>query len=206
MDDKWFKAQQKKAGVTADEIGRELGRDRSVVSRIYTGRQRMSADQAKVFAKVLNIPLSDVLKRAGILDDQDAVTISPGYAESDVTPLNQRWTSKAAEGEAFVRLLGAEREGTAMWMVKSRAMSLGGLLPGDQLIADKNSSSRARSGDTVIAEKYDHRAGSSVLLLRRFEPPVLVSASDNPEDQRVHVVDDNIVTIKSVVIGSWRVP
>ena len=57
MDDKWFKRQQKRAGVTAEDIAEELGRDRSVVSRIYVGRQRMTLDQARVFAKVLEIPL-----------------------------------------------------------------------------------------------------------------------------------------------------
>ena len=36
MDDKWFKAQQKRVGVTADQIAAEMGRDRSAVSSIYT--------------------------------------------------------------------------------------------------------------------------------------------------------------------------
>jgi hypothetical protein len=61
-----------------------------------------------------------------------------------------------------------------------------------------------RPGDVVIAQVYD-RGGSAKTVLRRFEPPVLVAASMDPEDWRVHVVDGNNVLIRGKVVASWRI-
>ena len=58
MDDKWFKRQQKIAGVTAADIADRMGRARSNVSHILNGHQRMSLEWAKAFAEVLNVPLA----------------------------------------------------------------------------------------------------------------------------------------------------
>ncbi|MCB1349826.1 MAG: helix-turn-helix transcriptional regulator [Maritimibacter sp.] len=203
MDDKWFKAQQKRVGVTADQIAAEMGRDRSAVSSIYTGRRRMSLEWARAFAKVLDVPLEDVLSHAGVLEPEDAQRVRPGFAESDVAP----WIGKGSQAEhvkTAAASLGGARPGVDVWTVKSLAMAAGGYLPGDQLLVDTHQSERCKAGDVVIAQRYDGQNGTAETVLRRFEPPVLVAASTDPEEGRVLVVDGHNVVIRGKVVASWR--
>jgi len=203
MDDKWFKHQQKIAGVTADEIAKAMGRDRSIVSRIYTGRQKMTLEWAKAFAEVLNVSLDEVLKRAGVLDPPEARTIQPGFSDGDAAP----WLGKKGEShkvDAIAAAFGGNRPGVDVWQMNSGAMALDGLLPGDFLLIDSHQSELCRAGDVVVAQNYDWQTGSATSLIRRFEPPVLVAASSEPDSKRVLVVDGNNVVIKGKVIASWR--
>lgn len=202
MDDKWFKAQQKRAGVTAEDIAARLGRDRSVVSRIYVGRQRMSLDQAQVFADVLDVPLPEVLARAGVAAEPVTQQLAPGFAESDAAA----WLPKGPEDRRIPEIAQAfgARPGVDVWRVKAPALALAGYLPGDWLLVDTHAAERARAGDVVLAQAYDNARGTASTLLRRFEPPVLVAASTLPEDRRVHVVDGVNVVICGKVIASWR--
>lgn len=204
MDDKWFKQQQKISGITADKIAEELGRDRSLVSRIYVGRQKMTIDQAKVFASVLSVPLAEVMERAGVLDHEDAQTIAPGYANSDAAP----WTGKPADERAMretAQSLGGERDGVTVWRVTSNAMLLSGYLTDDIILVDTHMADRAKAGDVVIAQIFERNSSSAITALRRYEPPVLVASSPDPEHQRVHIVDHKNVTIMGKIVGSWRV-
>lgn len=203
MDDKWFKAQQKKVGVTADDIARRMGRTRSNVSHIYSGKQRMSLDWAQAFAEVLHVPLHDVLKHAGILEETLDRPIARGFSEGDATP----WTGKGGE-DAQVRdraaCFGGGKPGTDIWTVQSSALQFAGYLPGDFILVDTHQSERCRAGDVVIAQKYDWKTGTATTVLRRYEPPVLVASGPDPDDQRVLVVDGNQVAISGKVIASWR--
>lgn len=202
IDDKWFKAAQRRAGVTADDIAKRLGKDRSLVSRIYVGRQAMKLEEAKIFAEVLGEPLNEVLRRAGIADEPTAQVLSPGYSDSDAVI----WAPKQGEGrdiEAIASALG-KRPGVDVWRVRTSAMALQGLLPGDFLLVDTNSAERARTGDIVVAQVHDNAQGKAVTILRRFEPPVLVAASTDAEDQRIRIVDGINVVIRGKVTASWR--
>lgn len=201
MDDKWFKQQQKRAGVTAEDIAREMGRDRTAVSHIYTGRRRMSLEWAKVFARVLGVQLDDVLQHAGVIDDDEPARAALAFSESDATP----WQGRGGEAEkvaAVVRAFGGERAGVDVWTVRGNAMALGGLLPGDRMLVDTHQSERCRAGDVVIAQVYNRHTAETVL--RRYEPPVLVAASGDPAAGRVLVVDGSNVVIRGKVVASWR--
>lgn len=203
MDDKWFKAQQKKAGVTAEDIARRMGRVRSTISHIYTGRQKMSLEWAKVFAEALDVPLDEVLERAGVLEEHTAQTLRPGFSEGDAAP----WKGDSAE-ERQARMVAqafGERAGVDLWQVRSPALQFMGYMPGDMMLVDTHAAERVRAGDVVAAQVYDNAKGAAVTVLRRFEPPVLVAASPAPDDQRVHVVDGVNVVIRGKVIASWRV-
>ncbi|MGS4947405.1 helix-turn-helix transcriptional regulator [Meridianimarinicoccus sp. RP-17] len=203
MDVMWFKKQQKKAGVTTADIAKRLGRDRSVVSHIYTGRQRMSLEWAKAFAETLEVPLDEVLKRAGALDEPRARELQPGFSDSDAAVWRGQETERR-KAQSVTEALGLDRPGIDIWQVKSLAMSLQGLLPGDMMAVDQHAAEHVRAGDTVIAQRYDHTLGVAVTLLRRFEPPVLVAASVAADDRRVHVVDGNNIVIRGKIVASWR--
>jgi SOS-response transcriptional repressor LexA len=203
MDDKWFKKQQKIAGVTAEDIAARMGRDRSVVSRIYVGRQSMTLEQAIVFSEVLGRPLSEVLERAGVADATMAQQIAPGFAESDAVAWQPKGSGERAV-PTIAEAMGA-RPGVDIWRVQSGAMALQGILPGDWMLVDSHAAERVRAGDVVIAQVYDNARGVAATVLRRFEPPVLVAASPDPADFRVHVVDGSNVVLRGKVVASWRV-
>lgn len=203
MDDKWFKSRQKQVGVTAEDIAREMGRARSNVSHIYSGQQRMSLDWARAFAKVLDVPIEEVLQRAGVLEPDKAQRLAPGFAESDAAPFIGQGARKDRE-DHVTRAMGGGRPGIDLWVVKSDALVLAGYLPDDLILVDTHKSELCKAGDIVIAQIYNWQTGTAETLLRRFEPPVLVAASAAPDAQRVHVVDGQNVVIRGKVIASWR--
>lgn len=202
MDDKWFKQQQKRVGVTADDIARKMGRTRANVSHILTGRQRMSLDWAKAFAEVLQVPLATVLEKAGVTDAPTAQVITPGFSDSDAAP----WVPGpvGSEGQTVptvAQALGGGRPGVDVWRVKGKAMAQHGLLEGDYMLVDTHQAERVKPGDTVVAQVYNRTGATTVL--RTFAPPVLMSA--DPNDLQVHVVDGVNVVIRGKVVASWRV-
>ncbi len=203
IDDKWFKAQQRKVGVVTEDIARAMGRDRTAVSHIYSGRQRMSLEWAKVFADVLKQPLDEILRRAGVADEQTAQALAPGFAESDAAA----WLPAPGDEQKVKRIADAfgARPGVDVWRVRSDAMALHGLLVGDYILIDTHAAENARAGDIVIAQVYDNARGKAVTVLRRFEPPVLVAASLDPSDRRVYVVDGINVVIVGKVVARWGI-
>lgn len=204
MDDKWFKQQQKLVGKTADQIAAVLGRDRSVVSKILAGKQKMTLEWATAFAQALEVPLATVLEKAGTADLPVARQIAPGFAESDAAVwLPGPGLAEAAVVKSVAAALG-ERPGVDVWRVNGPSMALAGLLTGDLMLVDSHQAERVRAGDVVIAQVYGRHASASTVL-RRFEPPVLVAASTDPADARVHVVDGENVVIRGKVVASWRV-
>lgn len=202
MDDKWFKTQQKKAGVTAEDIARHMGRDRSVVSHILNGRQRMSLEWAQAFADVLGVSVPDVLEHAGVAPKQVTRQLQPGFSESDAAA----WIPQGADDRQVPTMAAAmgQRPGVDVWQIRSAAMSFMGYMPGDYMLVDTHAAERVRAGDVVIAQVYDNAKSTAATLLRRFEPPVLVAASPEPDDRRVYVVDGTNVVIRGKIVGSWR--
>lgn len=202
MDEKWFKTQQKRVGVTAEDIALKRGLSRVNVSHILTGRQRMSLDWAKAFAAVLQVPLDVVLEKAGVTDAPTAQRVVPGFSDSDVAV----WKPGPGMAEnAPVKSAAAvfgERPGVDVWQVQSRALALAGYLPGDYMLVDTHQAERVKPGDVVIAQVYSRTGATTVL--RKFEPPVLVAASCDPDDARVHVVDGVNVVVMGKVVASWR--
>lgn len=204
MDVMWFKKQQKRVGATAADIAERLGRHHSVVSRIYMQRQPMTLEYAKAFADVLQVPIDEVLKRAGALETHEAQPLELGFSDSDAAQYVAPSAHTQLHTKRIAQHFGGERPGVDVWQVKTSVMALQGLLVGDFIIVDTHASERVRGGETVIAQRYDHNLGAAVTMLRRFEPPVLVAASADPEDRRVHVVDGDNVVIRGKVIAAWR--
>jgi transcriptional regulator with XRE-family HTH domain len=206
MDDKWFKAQQKRAGLTSFDLAAAIGRDRSVISRIINGGQPMTLEQARIFAEMMGVPLPEMVERAGLAGRPTAQMLSPGFAESDCAA----WVPGPGIGEgtatrSIAAVLGADRPGVDIWRVRTRAMQMAGYMPDDFLLVDTHAAERVRPGDTVIAQIYNNATGTAATVLRRLDPPVLMCASADPEDAKAHVVDGVNVLVRGKVVASWRV-
>lgn len=203
MDDKWFKSQQKKVGVTAEDIAKKMGRARSNVSHILSGHQRMSLEWAKAFSEVLQQPLDVILEKAGVTDGATAQRVVPGFSGGDAAAWRPGpGLAETASIKSVATALG-ERPGVDVWRVQTRAMALAGLLEGDFMLVDTHQAERVKPGDIVIAQVYNRTGATTVL--RRYAPPVLVAASADPADAGVHVVDGVNVVVRGKVIASWRV-
>lgn len=203
MDANWFKKKQKEAGVTTADIAKIAGRDRSIVSHIYSGRQKMSLEWAEAFAEALNVPVREVLQNSMDSHRVGTNTVTIGFSEGDAAP----WSGKPNSPQGWqdiVKGLGGDKAGADVWIVSSDALVLAGYLPGDLILVDTHQSELCRPGDAVIAQVYNGQTGSATTLLRKFQPPVLVAANTNPEDQKVHIVDGENVVIRGKVIASWR--
>jgi SOS-response transcriptional repressor LexA len=205
MDYLWFRDTMKSAGVKTQDIAAAAGRDRTAVSKIINGNQSMTLDWAKAFAKVLNKDLEEVMEKAGLTDGNQPPTDTEYTPGGDVG----RWQDSAADAEAvksITRSLCGDKNSVQVWKVNSLAMSVGGYKPGDFIAVDSDLAEYCKSGDVVVAQLFDWKSSKKKTVLRRFEPPVLLADSADPDMGRVHVVDGNNVVIRGKVIASWRRP
>jgi hypothetical protein len=203
MDEKWFKEKKKLAGVTNSDIAALIGRDHTVVSKLVAGTQRMTYEWAQVFAEALDVPVSEVMEKAGLVDRVGAQMLRPGFRESDVVPLVASPGNEARAHE-IARLLAATASAVEVWVVKSRAMALAGFVQGDYVVMDKEMTGRLRRGDYVIARAHLAGLGLTATVLRRFEPPVLVPAHPEPGLSAVQIIDEVSTVILGMVVASWR--
>jgi hypothetical protein len=203
FDDKWFRDAKRKAGVTNAEIGARRGRDHTVISKLASGSQPMTADWAQVLSEALNVPLATVMEKTGMVDARGAQQLAAGFSDGDAAPyVPGPGLAEGAQVRTVAQALG-QRPGVDVWRVRGRAMMLAGLLDGDFILVDTHAADRVKPGDVVVAQVYTPRGATTVL--RRFLPPALVAASVEVQDQAVHIVDGVNVLIRGKVVASWRV-
>lgn len=204
MDATWFKKRQRQVGVTSYDLGDAIHRSRTVISRILNGYQKPTFEQAQIFAEKLDVALPEMLERLGLADPETARQLTPQNQTGDAAPWHADERSRDGPHGLIAHALGGGRPGVDIWRVRSACMALGGILIGDFILVDTHQRDTAKPGDVVIAQVYDHMAGSATTALRRLQPPVIISQSADPDDARVHVVDHNNVVIMGKVIGTWR--
>lgn len=200
MDAKFFKSRQRSHGVTNDDLAKAIGRDRTVISKIYSGTRRMRADEAQKIAWKLDIPLQDVLIRAGIFEDDGRETHRL-LGQGDAAPYDFADKDRVCPAAAA---LGSDRPGADIWTVKTTAMSLGGYYPGDLLIVDANRAESLKNGDVVIAHNYDYQNNTMQPIMRRFHGPVLYAEADPSLGIAPQVLDNARVAVIGVVSAQFR--
>jgi transcriptional regulator with XRE-family HTH domain len=206
MDENWFRARKKQAGVTDQDIADKIRRDRSVVSKIVHGGQKMSLEWARAFAEVLQVPIEEVLAQVETQDAPMSLAFdaparpSRGFSEPDATPFDGQ---PAVETDSVAKALG-KRPGVDLWLVRNGAMASAGLLPGDLMLVDTHQAERLRPGDVVVAQIYNNLRGTAQTVLRRWLPPVVVSCPGAGETQSASVVDGINVLVRGKVTASWR--
>lgn len=72
MDWAWAKNRLKEIGKTHDDLAEKLGRSRTIVTRLLASDSPIKAAQIKPLADVLEVPVSEVLHRAGFVGRQAA--------------------------------------------------------------------------------------------------------------------------------------
>ena len=95
-----------------------------------------------------------------------------------------------------------DRGNAAPWVLKSRAIEGAGYLPGDILISD--AAVLPQAGDIVCAQIYDLRSGSAETVFRLYEPPYLISASNETLLRKPLLVDNERVIVMGTVTETFR--
>lgn len=121
-----------------------------------------------------------------------------GLAEADAIPFSYDDRNDAADNlNRAVRELVKGRNGRDAWVMKSYALELAGVMPGDVMIVDMNVTPRAR--DIVCAQIYDWSGMKSETVFRLYEAPYLLTHSLRANVERPVAVDNATVIIKGVV-------
>jgi DNA-binding XRE family transcriptional regulator len=80
----WFQERLKTLGISQRQLAKRIGLDPAAVSYMLAGKRTMSMDEAKAIADIFLLPVTEVMRQAGIdvLDDIRKIPIA-GYCTSD---------------------------------------------------------------------------------------------------------------------------
>lgn len=121
-----------------------------------------------------------------------------GLAEADASPFRYEDLNDTADNlNRAVRELVKGRNGRDAWVMKSYALELAGVMPGDVLIVDMNLTPKPR--DIVCAQIYDWSGMKSETVFRLYEAPYLLTHSMRNNTEKPVAVDNSSVIIKGVV-------
>ncbi len=86
MDWAWAKTRLKEIGKTHDDLADKFGRSRTIVTRLLASHSPIKAAHIRPLAEVLEVPVSEVLHRAGFVGRQAADIMSSieGFPQLDV--------------------------------------------------------------------------------------------------------------------------
>lgn len=123
-----------------------------------------------------------------------------GFAEAEATPYVGAGNGNGLNPAIQALLMG--KNTADPWVLRSRALETMGYRIGDVLIVDL--AIAPKPGDVVCAQIYDWNKGHAETLFRLYQPPCLVAATSDEKLLRPFIVDDQAVTIKGVVVASFR--
>lgn len=198
MDTVWFKQRMKDLKVTQEDLAIAIGRDRSVISRVLSGNQRIQLEWTKPFADKLEVSEAAILQHAGIaFSDAGSAEVVPNmvlvgdvqagaWKEAVEYPLDDRVSYPVYTGE---------QPGTNkmfLLRVKGDSMNQSNAPDGTLLICmkflDFLNYRDPKSGDKVIVHRSDNHglieATAKELEIRENGEHWLWPRSDNPEYQQ----------------------
>lgn len=75
IDTKWFRDRLADAGISQRQLSRKLGLDQSAISLTFSGKRRMKFEEAAGIARLLSLPVSEILRNAGVPIDEGEKTV-----------------------------------------------------------------------------------------------------------------------------------
>lgn len=108
INTRWFNAVLHERGISQRELCRRLGLDSSAMSLTFRGKRQMKMTEAVDIARLLGVPLTDVLENAGIKLDSAGARLAPVVGHMD------------SEGEAHIA-----------WKARGERVSVPAELPDD---------------------------------------------------------------------------
>lgn len=187
----WLAFIRQVKGWSDADIARQTGRNASTLSKFLNDPENAAQLSARTVALIE--------QASGIPAYQSENVVKPrGLAEVESTPYEAEQVT-AIDGA--VRALKGERNAVDPWILRSRSLEAAGYIPGDILMVDLNA--RPSPGDVVCAQVYD-RTGKAETIFRLYEHPFLVAASLDAALLKPHLIDNDRVVVRGVVIASFR--
>ncbi|MBB3590561.1 transcriptional regulator with XRE-family HTH domain [Rhizobium sp. BK529] len=117
IDGDWFHRQLEGKGQSLRALARHLGKDASAVSRTFSGKRRMTMEEAAEIAAFLGVSVTDVMHHAGITADREGlgprIPLSATIGEDgEVRPLPESQPLPQAVLDRALPAIGASRHHT----------------------------------------------------------------------------------------------
>lgn len=192
----WISAVAAYLNLSLSDLAVKAGLSPSTVTRYMndgSGKLTITARSLDAIAQYAGVPKHVMPGQQGI----------PGLGESEAVPYRAFGGDKLPDWViAAIEAHKGNRNGIEPWIMKSWALDLLGVIPGDVLMIDQNR--RPKSGDIVCAQLTDLATGRTETVFRRYEPPMLMTHSAKLGPARAEAVDDNRVIIMGVETGMIR--
>lgn len=191
----WLHNLQTVTGKPLTRIAKEIKVSPSTLTRpVSEGEHGTSTLHARTIAKIVaHTGVEPPKTIAGSITHRSPI----GLGE-DVIPFTPDEADPIA---AAVAALIGTRNGIAAFVLRTRALELGGYIPGDVVLVDRNGT--PQPGDVVMAEIHDwQRVGARLVLrvLERASPIDLLMPKSLDPNLSPIVVDNDRVAIKGVVL------
>jgi transcriptional regulator with XRE-family HTH domain len=180
-----------KTGWSQTDLAHRSGLDPSTLSRFLTKTRDGRALRVSTVQRIARV--------TGIAFGEKSPAEENSLAESEAAPYNY---STANELDGAIRALCKNRENTDAWILKSRALENAGYRVDDVLIVGLGQPPFA--GDVVCAQIYNWSTGEAETIFRIYQPPALISSSNDPETQKPFLLSDSAVNVKGIVLHSIR--
>ncbi len=178
-----------KTGWSQTDLANRAGLDPSTLSRFLTKGRDGHALRASTIARIA--------KASGVRFGKDP-TIQ-GLSDREAEPFE--FDSFDSRTAAIKVLCGSDQNIDA-WTLNSRALENIGYKPGDVLLVSLNET--PHTGDIVCAQIYDWSKDQAETIFRLYQPPALLSASNDMSLLTPYVLGDSAVIIKGVVMHALR--
>lgn len=176
----WLEEVLTKTGLSINQLAEKAKIDPSTIYKFQSGDSEQLRDRTLLrLAQVAQSPPPEVPG----LSDGDAVQ----FDYSNMPDLSEM----PGEGRYFPL------------KITSTAVEKAGIAPGDILIFD--SKATPETGDIVCAQVIDYRLGTGDTLIRYYDKPYLLARTDDPQQLRPMIVDDDRVQIRGVLVKQIRV-
>lgn len=185
----WVKAVQAHLGVSLTELARRARIAPSTIQRPINDPQWDGMLSGRTLAAIGD---------AAGLKPLEFPARMRGMAEAEAEPYVHEARPDAADNvERAVRELCRGRNGRDPWVMRSYALEMAGILPGDVMILDMNLAPQPR--DVVCAQIYDWSGMKAETIFRLYQPPFLLTHSMRAGPDKPITVDNQSVVIKGVV-------
>ncbi len=180
-----------KTGWTQTDLANRAGIDPSTLSRFLTKGRDGHALRAHTIQRIANA--------SGLVPGKVQLPPTAGFSEDEAMPYI--FATEDARTLA-IRTLCSERPNIDAWTLKSNALDGLGYRSGDVLLVSLNETPHA--GDIVCAQIYDWTKSKAETVFRLFQPPVLLAATSDTALLKPHLITDNNVVVKGVVLHMLR--
>lgn len=183
------------SGLSDRAVGEKIGRSSDFVRGIFRDPNRVpNAEDTAAIGRLTGASLTWIITGEG-----DETSRPAGFAENEATPYD------AGEGreKAIITAFTTGRNAVVPWRLDGGALAGLGWHAGDIMFIDL-ARTTPKPGEIVVAQFYDFAQETARTLVRRYAPPLLVTAPRDPADMQTTPISDSAVSVMGVAVGLVR--